>query len=136
MGDKLIELLISEGLVETVADLYRLTEEQLKGLDRLAEKSARNTVAAITASKHPVLWRFVYGLGIREVGEATAKALARHYGSLEALSEASVDDLQTVADVGPIVAGHIVSFFKQTHNRDTLQSLKDAGSSGKPKPLT
>jgi len=129
LGDRLIEVLVDEGMVNTVADLYRLTRFQLASLERMGDKSAANLIAAIDRSRHPVLWRFLYALGIREVGEATAKSLASHFGTLEAVSEADDEALQAVPDVGPIVAGHIRSFFDQPHNQETLQALKEAGVS-------
>lgn len=127
LGDKLIDVLVDEDMVRTVADLYRLTRFQLASLDRMGDKSAANLIAAIDRSREPVLWRFLYALGIREVGEATAKALASHFGSLEAIADADEDALQQVPDVGPIVAGHVRSFFDQPHNQETLTALKDAG---------
>lgn len=129
LGDRLIEVLVDEGMVRTVADLYRLTKFQLSSLDRMGDKSAGNLVAAIDRARNPVLWRFLYALGIREVGEATAKSLASHFGTLEAMSAADDEALQAVPDVGPIVAGHIRSFFDQPHNQETLQALRDAGVS-------
>ena len=129
LGDRLIEVLVDEGMVNTVADLYRLTKFQLSSLDRMGDKSAGNLVAAIDRARNPVLWRFLYALGIREVGEATAKSLASHFGTLEAISAADDEALQAVPDVGPIVAGHIRSFFDQPHNQETLQALQDAGVS-------
>ncbi|WBU39592.1 MULTISPECIES: NAD-dependent DNA ligase LigA [Marinobacter] len=129
LGDRLIEVLVDEGMVNTVADLYRLTKFQLSSLDRKGDKSAGNLVAAIDRARKPVLWRFLYALGIREVGEATAKSLASHFGTLEAISAADDEALQAVPDVGPIVAGHIRSFFDQPHNQETLQALKDTGVS-------
>ncbi|MCG8522424.1 NAD-dependent DNA ligase LigA [Marinobacter nauticus] len=127
LGDRLIEMLVDEGMVSTVADLYRLTKFQIASLERMGDKSAANLTAAIDRSREPVLWRFLYALGIREVGEATAKGLAAHFGTLEAISEADEESLQTVPDVGPIVAGHIRSFFDQPHNQETLAALKEAG---------
>ena len=127
LGDRLIEMLVDEGMVSTVADLYRLTKFQIASLERMGDKSAANLIAAIDRSREPVLWRFLYALGIREVGEATAKGLAAHFGTLEAISEADEESLQTVPDVGPIVAGHIRSFFDQPHNQETLAALKEAG---------
>lgn len=127
LGDKWIDILVDRELVSTVADLYLLKKSDLTGLERMGEKSAGNLISAIDRSRHPVLWKFVYALGIREVGEATAKALASHFGTLEAISEADEDALQSVPDVGPIVAGHIRSFFDQTHNQETIQALRDAG---------
>lgn len=127
LGDRLIEMLVDEGMVSTVADLYRLTKFQIASLERMGDKSAANLTAAIDRSREPLLWRFLYALGIREVGEATAKGLAAHFGTLEAISEADEESLQTVPDVGPIVAGHIRSFFDQPHNQETLAALKEAG---------
>ncbi len=127
LGDKWIDILVDRQMVKTVADLYRLTREQLTGLERMGDKSAANLIAAIDRSRTPVLWRFLYALGIREVGEATAKGLASHFGTLEAIASASEETLQTVPDVGPIVAGRIRSFFDQPHNQETLTALREAG---------
>ncbi|MFL1465864.1 NAD-dependent DNA ligase LigA [Marinobacter sp. HN1S83] len=142
LGDKWIDILVDKGLVETVADIYGLTKDNLTGLERMGDKSATNLLAAIDKSRNPVLWRFVYALGIREVGEATAKSLASHFGSLEAIGEADEDALQQVQDVGPIVAGHIRSFFDQPHNQETIAALRNAGVqwqteeiTAEPKPL-
>ncbi|MBB5320400.1 NAD-dependent DNA ligase LigA [Marinobacter oulmenensis] len=143
LGDKLIDVLVEKGLVSTVADLYRLEAGQVASLDRMGEKSAENLIAAIDGSRKPLLWRFLYALGIREVGESTAKSLASHFGTLEAIAEADEDQLTEVADVGPIVAGHIRSFFEQSHNREILEALKEAGvqwqeetvTAGQAKPL-
>jgi len=127
LGDRLIEVLVDEGMVATVADLYRLTKFQISSLERMGDKSASNLIAAIDRSRNPVLWKFLYALGIREVGEATAKSLAGYFGTLEAISEATEEALQQVSDVGPIVAGHIRSFFDQPHNQETLRALQEAG---------
>jgi len=127
LGERLIDVLVDDGMVTTVADLYHLTRFQVAGLERMGEKSAANLVAAIDKSRNPPLPRFLYALGIREVGEATARALASNFGTLEALAEADEDALQKVPDVGPVVAGHVRSFFEQPHNQDTLQALKKAG---------
>jgi len=127
LGDKWIDILVDRELVSTVADLYLLKKSDLTGLERMGDKSAGNLIDAIDGSRNPVLWKFLYALGIREVGEATAKSIASHFGTLEAISEAGEEALQTVPDVGPIVAGHIRSFFEQPHNNETLQALKDAG---------
>ncbi|MFL1452972.1 NAD-dependent DNA ligase LigA [Marinobacter sp. GN3S48] len=142
LGDKWIDILVDKGLVETVADIYGLTKDNLTGLERMGDKSATNLLAAIDKSRNPVLWRFVYALGIREVGEATAKSLASHFGTLEAIGEADEDALQQVQDVGPIVAGHIRSFFDQPHNQETIAALRNAGVqwqteeiTAEPKPL-
>jgi len=127
LGEKWIDILVDRGMVKTVADLYQLKAKDLTSLERMGEKSTSNLIKAIEGSREPVLWRFLYALGIREVGEATAKALASHFGTLEAIADADEEALQEVPDVGPIVAGHIRSFFDQPHNQETLQALKDAG---------
>lgn len=127
LGDKWVDILVDSEKLATVADLYRLRKTDLTGLERMGDKSAGNLIAAIDKSRNPLLWRFLYALGIREVGEATAKGLAGHFGSLEAIAKATEEELQTVPDVGPIVAGHVRSFFEQTHNHDILQNLKQAG---------
>lgn len=127
LGEKWIDTLIEHGLVETVADLYSLTVDGLKPLDRMGDKSAGNLVEAIAASRETELWRFIYALGIREVGEATAKAVANRFGDLQPLIDADQDALLTVPDVGPVVAGHIRLFFEEPHNLETLKALKAAG---------
>jgi len=127
LGEKWIEILVDQEMLKTVADIYALTAEQLVQLDRMGEKSANNLIAAIDGSRKPELARFIYALGIREVGEATAKALARHFGKLDALAAADSDELQSVPDVGPVVAQHIVNFFAQEHNRETIDALRRAG---------
>ena len=127
LGDKLVEQLFDEKLIENVSDLYRLKTEELENLERMGEKSAQNLVRAIQDSKETTLARFIYALGIREVGETTAKSLANHYRSLDALKQADEESLQTVDDVGPIVAGHIVSFFNQEHNNEVISALLEAG---------
>ncbi len=127
LGDKLVEQLIDKGLVEHVDDLYRLTVEQLVTLERMGEKSAKNLIAALEKSKHTTLARFIYALGIREVGEATARALAAHFRSLDKLRNASVEALEAVPDVGPVVAGHIHAFFRQPHNLEVIDNLIAAG---------
>ena len=123
LGSKLIEQLVDDGLVSNAADIYRLDAEQISSLERMGDKSARNLVAALEKSKSVSLERFIYSLGIRDVGEATAKGLANFFGDLQRIQDASIDDLQEVPDVGPIVAGHIHSFFSQTHNVDVVQKL-------------
>lgn len=127
LGERWIDILVDQEMVRTVADLYRLKTSDLVRLDRMGEKSAANLVAAIDGSRNPPLWRFIYALGIREVGEATAKALAGYFGTLDALAVATDDELQAVPDVGPVVAGHIRSFFSQPHNRETLEDLRSCG---------
>jgi DNA ligase (NAD+) len=127
LGDKLVDQLVEIGLVSTIADLYRLDAEQLAGLERMAEKSAANLVEALELSKKTTLARFLYALGIREVGEATAQSLARHFGRLQALEEADEERLREVPDVGPVVASHVNSFFRQSHNREVIDALCEAG---------
>lgn len=129
LGDKLVEQFVDQGLIEDVADLYALKAETLAGLERLGAKSAKNLIDALEKSKDTTLARFLYALGIREVGEATALTLARHYGNLDALIEADEEALQQIPDVGPVVASHIVQFFKQKHNRDVIKKLVKAGIS-------
>ena len=127
LGDKLIEQLVEKGLINHVADLYKLTEKQLAELERMAEKSAMNIIAALNNSKITTLDRFLYALGIREVGDATARSLANHFGNLPAIQSATQESLEEVADVGPIVAKHIVTFFSQTHNQEVINDLLRAG---------
>lgn len=127
LGDKLVEQLFDKKLIAHVSDLYQLTLEQLENLERMGEKSAKNLLEALQASKTPPLSRFIYALGIREVGEATAKSLAQHFGSLEALAKANEEELQEVDDVGPVVARHIVNFFSEAHNTKIIEALLKAG---------
>lgn len=127
LGDKLVEQFFEQGLIRHVDDLYRLTKEQLVALERMGEKSAENVIVALNASKNTTLERFIYALGIRDVGESTAKALARHFGSLEALQAASEETLKLVPDVGPISAASITQFFKETHNANTINHLRELG---------
>ncbi|HGG59271.1 MAG TPA: NAD-dependent DNA ligase LigA, partial [Gammaproteobacteria bacterium] len=127
LGDKLVDQLIDKGLVEHVDDLYRLTVEQVAGLERMAEKSAANLINALEKSKRATLERFIHALGIREVGEATARALARHFGKLENLMNADREALEEVNDVGPIVAQYVYDFFRQPHNLEVIENLKKAG---------
>jgi DNA ligase (NAD+) len=129
LGEKIVDQLI-EGespLVKSPADLYKLTVEQFASLERLGEKSAKNLVDALEKSKKTTLARFLYGVGIRDVGESTATALANHFGSIEALQEASEAAIQEVPDVGPVVAAHVYTFFQQPHNREVIQALRDRG---------
>jgi len=127
LGDKLVDQLVDRGLVHTPADVYGLDVATLAALDRMAEKSADNLRAAIEASKDSTLARFIFALGIRNVGEATAKDLARHFGSLDRLIAADEDALLAVRDVGPIVAQSIVQFFAEPHNLDVVRKLQAAG---------
>ncbi|MDD5388249.1 MAG: NAD-dependent DNA ligase LigA [Gallionellaceae bacterium] len=126
LGDKLVEQLVDRGLVKTPADLYSLGLEQVAGLERMAQKSAENLLAAIAASRHKPLARFVFALGIRQVGEQTAKDLARHFGKLDALMAADTEALLRVADVGPVVAASIAAFFRESHNQSVIEALRRA----------
>lgn len=127
VGERLLEIVIEKQWVQTPADLYRLSIESLKDLDRMGEKSAANVVQAIAASKATTLARFLYALGIRDVGEATARTLAQTFGDLEPLMSATLEDLMVVDDVGPIVASHIRAFFEVQQNRVVIQELRDLG---------
>jgi len=127
LGDKLVEQLVDSGAVKTLPDLYRLGFTALATLDRMADKSAHNLLAALEASKQTTLPRFLFGLGIRHVGEATAKELVRHFGTLDAIMAASEEALLQVADVGPIVAASIRTFFEQAHNREVVEQLRACG---------
>jgi len=127
LGDKLVEQLVDTNVIRTLPDLYRLGLVALAGLDRMAEKSAQNIVDALEKSKQTTLPRFLYGLGIRHVGEATAKELARHFGTLDAVMDAPLDALLDVNDVGPIVAQAIRTFFDQPHNREVVEQLRACG---------
>ena len=127
LGDKLVEQMVDQGLVKDISDLYSLQVEQIAAMDRMGGKSAENLVRALEASKDTTLQKFLYGLGIREVGEATALNLSRELGSIDAIEAADIDRLQEVTDVGPIVARHIVTFFTQPHNLEVVQKLLDAG---------
>lgn len=127
LGDKIIAQLDEAGLVKRLDDLYRLQLAEVAALERMGEKSAQNLLAALEKSKHTSLARFLYALGIREVGESTARALARHFGTLEGVIAADVDNLMQVADVGPIVAAHVAGFFAEAHNREVIARLLAAG---------
>ena len=127
LGDKLVDQLVDAGIVNTLPDLYRLGLTALAALDRMADKSAQNLLESLQKSKQTTLPRFLFGLGIRHVGEATAKALARHFGQLDAIMDASVEHLLQVADVGPIVAESIRTFFDQAHNREVVEQLRACG---------
>lgn len=127
LGDKLVEQLVDEGRIDHMDDLYTLTVENIAGLERMGEKSAINLIEALQKSKHTSLNRFIYALGIREVGEATALTLSHYFTNLDAIKAADEELLQKVEDVGPIVAAHIVGFFKQTHNLDVIEKLLKSG---------
>lgn len=130
LGDKLVDQLVAGGWIESVADIYdreKLTREQLAGMERMGDKSADNLVTAIEKSKQTTLARFLFALGIREVGEATAQALANYFGSLDKVIEADEAALLQVSDVGPVVAAHIRAFFHEPHNRDVIAALQRHG---------
>ena len=150
LGDKLVEQLVDERLVNDVADLYSLDVDTLAGLERMGKKSAENLIKALEASKHTTLERFLFALGIREVGEVTARALARAFGTsdtkgmsdkkrvradIDRLAKATQEALEAIPDIGPVVAGHIVKFFKQKHNRDVINKLLGAGITWPPQEV-
>ena len=127
LGDKLVEQLVDANVIRTLPDLYKLGLTALASLDRMAEKSANNLLEALEKSKQTTLPRFLFGLGIRHVGEATAKELARHFGKLDAIMIASEEQLLEVSDVGPIVAQSLRTFFDQQHNREVVEQLRACG---------
>ncbi|MBS0307987.1 MAG: NAD-dependent DNA ligase LigA [Proteobacteria bacterium] len=127
MGEQLIDQLVDKNIVTTAADLYRLGLTALAELDRMADKSAQNVLSALEKSKATTLARFIYALGIRHVGEATAKELARHFGKLDVLMDASVEDLMEVADIGPVVALSVRQFFADPLSRELVEQLRAAG---------
>ena len=127
LGEKLVDQLVDNHLLRDPADLYALSREQLAALERMGEKSADNLIAAFDKSRQTTLARFLFALGIREVGEATAQALARQFGTLEAIESASEEVLQQTPDVGPVVASHVAAFFRQAHNREVIAKLRKAG---------
>ncbi|EKO3895747.1 NAD-dependent DNA ligase LigA [Vibrio metschnikovii] len=144
LGDKVIEQLVEREMVETPADLFKLRAGELTVLDRMGPKSAQNITQALINAKHTTLARFLYALGIREVGEATAMNLAQHFCTLEAISQASIEQLIEVQDVGMIVASHVYAFFSQEKNQRVVQELRDLGvtwpdiepqDAAKPQPL-
>ncbi len=127
LGDKLVEQLVAADLVRHPADLFHLTAAQLIPLERIGPKSAEKLLRALEDSKTTTLARFIYSLGIREVGEATARNLAAHFGDLLALMSASIEDLEAVADVGPIVARHVHGYFEDPESRQVVDDLLEAG---------
>ena len=132
LGEKLVVQLVEKDMVHSVADLYRLDRDALAALERMGEKSADNLLAQLERSKQPPLDRLLYALGIREVGEVTATALVRHFGSLEKLRAADEEELVDVPDVGPVVASHVHAFFQERHNLDVLEQLERAGVRWQP----
>ena len=127
LGDKLVEQLVDGAVIRTLPDLYRLGLRSLAGLERMADKSAGNILEALEKSKQTTLPRFLFGLGIRHVGESTAKELARHFGALDRIMDASVEQLLEVGEVGPVVAQSIRTFFEQPHNREVVEQLRACG---------
>jgi DNA ligase (NAD+) len=127
LGDRIVDQLVDGGLVKILPDLYALRQEQLEGLERMGDKSAAKLIAGIDASRKTTLARFLYALGARHVGESTAKDLARHFGNLDRLMSASVEQLLEVADVGPIVAESVHAFFHEPHNLEVVAGLRRAG---------
>jgi DNA ligase (NAD+) len=129
LGDKLVDQMVDAGVIRVLPDLYKLGLATLSALERMADKSAHNVLAALEQSKQATLPRFLFGLGIRHVGEATARDLARHFGSLDAIMQAGVEQLLEVPDVGPVVAESIHTFFAQPHNREVVEQLRACGVS-------
>lgn len=139
LGDKLVDQLVDADIIKTLPDLYRLGFASLAALDRMADKSAQNIVDALEKSKRTTLPRFLFGLGIRHIGEATAKALASHFGKLDGIMDATPEQLLEVADVGPIVAQSLRTFFDQPHNREVVEQLRACGvtwEEGEPAAIT
>ncbi|MFZ4480203.1 MAG: NAD-dependent DNA ligase LigA [Rhodoferax sp.] len=137
LGERLVDQLIDGNVIRILPDLYRLGLTSLAGLERMADKSARNILDALEKSKQTTLPRFLFGLGIRHVGEATAKELARHFGKLDAIMDASVEQLLEVSDIGPVVARSVRTFFDQAHNREVVEQLRACGvrwQEGEPAP--
>ena len=137
LGEKLVDQMVEAGIVRTLPDLYKLGLTALSELDRMAHKSSKNILEALQNSKQTTLPRFLYGLGIRHVGEATAKALVKHFGKLDSIMDSSLEQLTQVADVGPIVALSLRTFFDQAHNREVVEQLRSCGVTwveGEPSP--
>jgi DNA ligase (NAD+) len=127
LGEKLVDQVVDADIIRTLPDLYRLGLSHLVALDRMGEKSAQNLLAGLEQSKSTTLPRFLFALGIRHVGEATARDLSRHFGTLDAVMEANVDQLLQVPDVGPVVAESVHTFFMQAHNREVVEQLRACG---------
>jgi DNA ligase (NAD+) len=145
LGDKIVDQLVDSGLIRTLPELYKLGVAKLAALERMADKSAQNLVDALEKSKRTTLARFLFALGIRHVGETTAKDLAKHFGAIDRVMDASVEQLLEVNDVGPVVAQSIRTFFEQPHNREVVEQLRAAGvtwdereapADHEPKPLS
>jgi DNA ligase (NAD+) len=134
LGEKIVEQLVDQDLVHTPADLYTLDTQTLAGLERMGEKSAQNLVDAIDRSRRTTLARFIFALGIRNVGETTARDLAHDLRTIDALLQASEERLQQVPDVGPVVARSIAQFFAEAHNRQVVRKLLDRGVVPAPEP--
>jgi DNA ligase (NAD+) len=124
LGEKIVVQLTETGLVKTIADLYTLTHEKLSGLERMGEKSAENLIEALEKSRETTLERFIYALGIREVGEATARSLAQYFKEFELIENATSEELEQISDIGPVVAHNIHTFFQQEHNKEIIEELK------------
>ncbi|WP_028294359.1 NAD-dependent DNA ligase LigA [Oceanobacter kriegii] len=127
LGDKLVDQLVDAGLIDSVDDLFHLTLDDIAGLERMGPKSAQNVLAALEKAKSTTLARFLYGLGIREVGVVTAQNLAAHFGFLQSIMDATLDQLIAVQDVGNVVAEHVMNFFAEEHNRTVIEQLQKAG---------
>ena len=127
LGQKLVDQLVDAGLLASVADIYRLEHGQLAGLDRMADKSAANLIAAIDNSRQTTLGRFIFALGIRHVGEATGVAIADNFGSMIGLLAADLETLEQIADVGPVVALSLREFLDEPHNRQVVDELLELG---------
>ena len=127
MGNKLIEQFVDEGLIKDAADIFKLSSSVLIQMDRLGKKSAKNLLASIDKSKNTTLPKFIYALGIREVGEATAQALAYRYPDIDDLLRATVEDLESIQDIGPTVSSNIVAFFSDVSNLDLIKRLTEVG---------
>src|SRR5262249_42844603 len=127
LGDRLINQLVDTKVIQTIADIYRLEKNTLMTIERMGEKSAENLLHAIKKSQSTTFAKFIYALGIRDVGEATAHHLAEFFGDLPKLMKADVDALKGISDIGPIVSAHIVAFFKQSHNLEVITALQKFG---------
>ncbi|VAW95265.1 DNA ligase (NAD(+)) [hydrothermal vent metagenome] len=127
LGDKLIEQLVDEGLIHDISDIYTLTESSVVKLERMAEKSAENLMASINKSKQTTLAKFIFALGIREVGETTALTLVNHYGNLESIINATEEELILISDIGPVVVNSLQAFFSDTHNKNIIRKVQKAG---------